>query len=58
MEEAIRINPQNPNLYVSLAVVYFKLNDAPNAQNSLKTALQIDPENRQDKELLLYGLTP
>ena len=45
-------NPKDPNLYGQLAEIYIQIGDKEDARESLKTGLELDPENLKIKELL------
>lgn len=51
-DESIRVDPQNPERYVTLAQVYFQLKYYPGAISTLHGALKIDPMNAQAYYLL------
>lgn len=45
-------NPKNPDLYKKLAEVYIVLKNSSDARESLKAALELNPEDQQTKEKL------
>lgn len=45
-------NPKDVNLYSQLAEIYIKMGDKQDAEESLKTGLELDPENLKIKQLL------
>ncbi len=52
-EKAIKINPQNSNLFSNLGIIYLKLEKEEKAKESFSKVLQIDPQNERAKQELL-----
>lgn len=52
-EKAIKINPQNSNLFNSLGIIYLKLGGKEKAKETFSKALQIDPQNERARQELL-----
>ena len=51
-KKAQELNPSSVDLLISLAKIYRKLGKFAQANESLSSALQLDPQNKQVQELL------
>ncbi len=52
LEQNVKANPSNPELWVHLGFAYRKVGDIDNAQNAFQKALTLEPNNRESLSML------
>lgn len=52
--EAMKLDPTNSEIYYSLGLTYFEMNDIQNAKTNLTKAINLDEQNTKAKNLLAF----
>lgn len=53
-KEAMKLDPTNSEIYYSLGLTYFEMNDIQNAKTNLTKAINLDNQNTKAKNLLAF----